>query len=51
MIAARRRRETPRDLEHRCDHQIAAAFFRREQARKGAGFKFELPAKAREAQS
>ena len=34
MIAARRRRETPRDLEHRCDHQIAAAFFRREQARR-----------------
>ena len=37
-----------RDLEHLHDRQIAAAFDRRERARKGHGPKFELPPSLRE---
>jgi len=43
MTAVRRRRETARDREHRYDREIAAATWRREQARAGRGCRFELP--------
>jgi hypothetical protein len=44
-----RRKDNSREREHRYDRAIASAFYRRERARKGLGFKFEIPASARKA--
>jgi hypothetical protein len=42
------KRETRQEREHRYDREIAAATWRREQARAGRGFRFELPPSLRE---
>ena len=43
-----RERETAQEREHRYDREIAAATYRRERARNGQGFRFELPPSLRE---
>jgi hypothetical protein len=48
MIATRRLRETPRELEHRCDREVIAAVWKREKAKAGQGATFELPPSLRE---
>jgi len=35
-----------RDREHELDRMIGAATFRRERARRGSGYRFEIPASA-----
>ena len=42
-----RKRETAKQREHRYDREIAAATYRRERAREGRGYRFEIPARAR----
>lgn len=39
----RRRNETAEQREHRLDRELAAAVYRREQAKAGKGFRFVAP--------
>jgi hypothetical protein len=39
----RKRRETREEREHRHDRELAAAFYCRQRAKAGLGYRFQLP--------
>jgi hypothetical protein len=47
VVAEKRTVSRKRDREHELDRMVAAATYRRERARVGRGFRFELPSSLR----